>query len=48
MQQTRPIYFMAKAEKNAKGTPTDLPPDRCIKENAPKGLLTISYRRQLR
>ena len=28
--KTQTIYFFAKVEKNAKGTPTDLPEDRIV------------------
>lgn len=35
------IYFFAKVEKNAKGTPCDLPADRVVKENPRNGFLTV-------
>ena len=39
------IYFFAKVEKNAKGTPVDLPADRVVKENPRNGFLTISKKK---
>ena len=35
------IYFFAKVEKNAKGTPVDLPDDRKVEENPRNGFLTL-------
>ena len=35
------IYFFAKTEKNAKGTPVDLPADRQVNENPRNGFLTL-------
>ena len=40
------IYFFAKVEKNAKGTPVDLPEDRVVKENPRNGFLTVSKKKQ--
>ena len=40
--KTQTIYFFAKVEKNAKGTPTDLPAGRVVKENPRNGFLTVS------
>ena len=39
------IYFFAKVEKNAKGTPVDLPADRVVKENPRNGFLTVSKKK---
>ncbi len=39
------IYFFAKVEKNAKGTPCDLPADRVVKENPRNGFLTVSKKK---
>lgn len=39
------IYFFAKVEKNAKGTPVDLPADRIVKENPRNGFLTVSKKK---
>ena len=39
------IYFFAKVEKNEKGTPTDLPADRVVKENPRNGFLTVSKKK---
>jgi hypothetical protein len=39
------IYFFAKTDNNAKGTPTDLPADREVKENPRNGFLTISKKK---
>jgi len=35
------IYFFAKVENNAKGTPVDLPEDRVVAENPRNGFLTV-------
>lgn len=42
-QQT--IYFFAKTDNNAKGTPVDLPADRVVKENPRNGFLTVSKKK---
>jgi len=39
------IFFFAKVEKNAKGTPTDLPADRVVNENPRNGFLTVSKKK---
>jgi hypothetical protein len=39
------IYFFAKVEKNAKGTPTDLPAGYTVKENPRNGFLTIAKKK---
>ncbi len=39
--KTLTIYFFAKAEKNDKGTPCDLPSDRVVQENPRNGFLTL-------
>ena len=39
------IYFFAKVEKNAKGTPCDLPADRVVQENPRNGFLTVSKKK---
>ena len=39
------IYFFAKVAKNEKGTPTDLPEGRIVKENPRNGFLTISKKK---
>ena len=43
--KTQTIYFFAKVEKNAKGTPVDLPADRVVKENPRNGFLTVSKKK---
>jgi hypothetical protein len=39
------IYFFAKVEKNAKGTPVDLPAGSVVKENPRNGFLTVSKKK---
>lgn len=39
------IFFFTKVEKNAKGTPTDLPADRMVNENPRNGFLTVSKKK---
>lgn len=39
------IYFFAKAERNAKGTPCPLPEDRVVGENPRNGFLTVSRKK---
>jgi len=39
------IYFFAKTDNNAKGTATDLPEDREVRENPRNGFLTISKKK---
>jgi len=39
------IYFFAKVEKNAKGTPVDLPEGRIVTENPRNGFLTVSKKK---
>lgn len=43
--KTNTVYFFAKVEKNAKGTPCDLPSDREVKENPRNGFLTVARKK---
>ncbi len=39
------IYFFTKTEKNAKGTPCDLPEGREVNENPRNGFLTVARKK---